>query len=87
MNSQITQDEQQKNPDAAYQALKFYNYQITQQKKRDGPGEVIFKPLVTQADIEDESKDIDNYVNLGKVHTVSHTLTHQSNIIQFNGDT
>lgn len=68
MNSQITQDEQQKNPDAAYQALKFYNFSITQ-KKREAQGEVLFKPLVTQADIEDESKDLDNYVNLGKVHT------------------
>lgn len=69
MNSQITQDEQQKNPDAAYQALKFYNFQITQ-KKRDGPGDgFVFKPFVTEADIEDESKDLDNYVNLGKVHT------------------
>lgn len=68
MNSQITQDEQQKNPDAAYQALKFYNYQITQ-KKRDEKTEGLFKPFVTEADIEDESKDLDNYVNLGKVHT------------------
>lgn len=69
MNSQITQDEQQKNPDAAYQALKFYNFQITQ-KKRDGPGDgLVFKPFITEADIEDESKDLDNYVNLGKVHT------------------
>lgn len=64
MNSQITQDEQQKNPDAAYQALKFYNFQITQ-KKRDEKTEGLFKPFVTEADIEDESKDLDNYVNLG----------------------
>lgn len=68
MNSQITQDEQQKNPDAAYQALKFYNFSISM-KKRDGPGEAVFKPFVTEADIEDESKDLDNYVNLGVVHT------------------
>lgn len=65
MNSQITQDEQQKNPDAAYQALKFYNFSISM-KKRD---EAIFKPFVTEADIEDESKDLDNYVKIGKVHT------------------
>lgn len=67
MNSQITQDEQQKNPDAAYQALKFYNFSISM-KKRD-INEAVFKPFVTEADIEDESKDLDNYVNLGKVHT------------------
>lgn len=68
MNSQITPDEQQKNPDAAYQALKFYNFSISM-KKREGPSEGIFKPFVTEADIEDESKDLDNYVNLGKAHT------------------
>lgn len=68
MNSQITQDEQQKNPDAAYQALKFYNFSISM-KKRDGPTEGLFKPFVTEADIEDESKELSNYVNLGKAHT------------------
>lgn len=68
MNSQITQDEQQKNPDAAYQALKFYNFSISM-KKRDGPTEAIFKPFVTEADIEDESKELSNYVNLGQAHT------------------
>lgn len=68
MNSQITPDEQQKNPDAAYQALKFYNFSISM-KKRDGPTEAIFKPFVTEADIEDESKELSNYVNLGQAHT------------------
>lgn len=65
MNSQITKDEQQKNPDAAYQALKFYNYAISM-KKRD---EAVFKPFVTEAFIEDESKDFHNYLNLETVHT------------------
>lgn len=67
MNAQITKDEQKKNPDAAYQALKFYNFQIDQ-KKREEKTEGVFKPLVTERDIEDESKDLDDYVKLGDVH-------------------
>lgn len=69
MNSQITQDEQQKNPDAAYQALKFYNFSI---KKRDGPTE--FKPFITEADIAEESKEIANYVNLKSAHKSQDSL-------------
>lgn len=75
MNSQITQDEQQKNPDAAYQALKFYNFSI---KKRDGPTEAIFKPFVTEADIDEESKEIANYVNLKSTHKSQDSLGESS---------
>lgn len=73
MNSQITQDEQQKNPDAAYQALKFYNFSI---KKRDGPTE--FKPFITEADIDEESKEIANYVNLKSTHKSQDSLGESS---------
>lgn len=58
MNAQITRDEQDKNPDAAYQAVKFYNYSI---KKKEN--DAIFKPFITEEAIHEESKEIDNYVN------------------------
>lgn len=71
MNSQITPDEQQKNPDAAYQALKFYNFSI---KKRE-PAEVLFKPFITEEDIAEESKQIANYVNLKSTHKSQDSLS------------
>ena len=58
MNSQITQDEQKNNPDAAYQAVKFYNYSI---KKKDNTEP--FKPFITEDVINEESELIDKYVN------------------------
>ncbi|XP_075146776.1 p21 (RAC1) activated kinase 3 [Haematobia irritans] len=63
MNSQITIDEQSKNPDAAYQAVKFYNYSI---KKKEN--DAIFKPFITEEAIHEESKEIDNYVNYKNKH-------------------
>uniref|UniRef100_A0A1B0FDM6 non-specific serine/threonine protein kinase n=2 Tax=Glossina morsitans morsitans TaxID=37546 RepID=A0A1B0FDM6_GLOMM len=63
MNAQITRDEQDKNPDAAYQAVKFYNYSI---KKKEN--DVIFKPFITEEAIHEESKEIDNYVNYKNKH-------------------
>ncbi|TMW53992.1 hypothetical protein DOY81_000924 [Sarcophaga bullata] len=59
MNGQISKDEQNKNPDAAYQAVKFYNYSI---KKKEN--EAIFKPFITEEAIHEESKEIDNYSTL-----------------------
>lgn len=63
MNAQITRDEQDKNPDAAYQAVKFYNYSI---KKKEN--DVICKPFITEEAIHEESKEIDNYVNYKSKH-------------------
>lgn len=63
MNAQITRDEQDKNPDAAYQAVKFYNYSI---KKKEN--DAIFKPFITEEAIHEESKEIDNYVNYKYLH-------------------
>ena len=63
MNGQISKDEQNKNPDAAYQAVKFYNYSI---KKKEN--EAIFKPFITEEAIHEESKEIDNYVNYKNKH-------------------
>lgn len=63
MNGQISKDEQNKNPDAAYQAVKFYNYSI---KKKEN--DAIFKPFITEEAIHEESKEIDNYVNYKNKH-------------------
>lgn len=54
MNTQITKAEQNENPNAAIQALKYYNYSI--KKKPVEP----FKPLVTKKAIEEESEEIEN---------------------------
>lgn len=63
MNLQITQDEQHQNPDAAYQAVRFYNYSI---KKKDNTEP--FKPFITEEAIHEESEEIDKYVNLKSAH-------------------
>ena len=60
MNSQITQDEQHQNPDAAYQAVRYYNYSIKKKETIEQP----FKPFITEEAIHEESKEIDQYVNL-----------------------
>ncbi|XP_001359445.5 serine/threonine-protein kinase PAK 2 [Drosophila miranda] len=62
MNSQITRDEQDKNPDAAYHAVKYYNYSI---KKKETE---VFKPFITEDVIHEESKEIENYVNYKNKH-------------------
>lgn len=46
--------EQNANPNAAIQAVKYYNYSLT--KKNFDP----FKPLVTEKAIAEESKEIEN---------------------------
>lgn len=69
MNSQITQDEQNKNPDAAYQAVRFYNYSI---KKKDE--ETPFKPFITELEAIAESKAIAEYVNLKSAHKSEDSL-------------
>lgn len=69
LNSQITQDEQNQNPDAAYQAVKFYNYSI---KKKDNAD--VFKPFFTEQTIHEESEEIDKYVNLKSAHKSQDSL-------------
>lgn len=56
LNTQISKSEQDEHPDAALQAIKFYNYSI----KRKPPDQEVFKPFVTQDLIEEESQEIDN---------------------------
>ncbi|KAL7289923.1 serine/threonine-protein kinase PAK 1 [Trichogramma pretiosum] len=56
LNTQISKSEQNEHPDAALQAIKFYNYSI---KKKPTPQEEIFKPFLTADIIEEESLEID----------------------------
>lgn len=58
LDKQITKSEQNENPAAALQAIKFYNYSI---KKK--PQEEVFKPFVTERLIAEESQEIDKILN------------------------
>ncbi|KAL5272998.1 Pak3 family protein [Megaselia abdita] len=69
MNTQITRDEQKENPDAVYQAVKFYNYSI---KKGNQPD--VFKPFITEEAIHEESKEIDKYLDLKTAHKSQDSL-------------
>lgn len=69
MNTLITQDEQKENPDAVYQAVKFYNYSI---KKGNQPD--VFKPFITEEAIHEESKEIDKYLDLKTAHKSQDSL-------------
>lgn len=75
MNAQITKDEQNQNPDAAYQAVRFYNYSI---KKKDGSADTPFKPFITEAVINEESEEMNNYVNLKITHKSQDSLGESS---------
>ncbi|KAI4479396.1 hypothetical protein M0804_011181 [Polistes exclamans] len=55
LNTQISKSEQDEHPAAALQAIKFYNYSIKRK-----PQEKVFKALVTENLIEEESEEIDN---------------------------
>ncbi|KAJ8675867.1 hypothetical protein QAD02_011653 [Eretmocerus hayati] len=55
LNTQISKSEQNENPAAALQAIKFYNYSI----KKKPMQEEVFKPFVTVDLIEEESAEID----------------------------
>lgn len=68
MDAQISRSEQNENPDAAYQALRYYNYSI---KKKDNTANEPFKPFITRDVIEEESKEMDHYA-LQKVAHKSH---------------
>lgn len=63
MNTQITQKEQSENPNAAYQAVKFYNYSI----KKKEPIEP-FKPFVTEEVITEESREIEKLLDKKNAH-------------------
>jgi len=60
LNAQLTRKEQNANPGAAIQAIKYYNYSI--KKKQSGT----FKPLVTEEAIKEESEEIENILGQNK---------------------
>lgn len=73
MDSQITQDEQHQNPDAAYQAVRYYNYSI---KKKDNTD--AFKPFITEEAINEESKEMDKYLHQKSAHKSADSLGESS---------
>lgn len=56
--------EQNANPGAAIQAIKYYNYSI--KKKQSGT----FKPLVTEEAIKEESEEIENILGIFFLHAI-----------------
>ncbi|GBP34765.1 hypothetical protein EVAR_21829_1 [Eumeta japonica] len=64
LNAQITQAEQNENPDAAYQALAFHMYQV---KKEKAPAEP-FKPFVTEEEITKEGIEIEKLLLKKNAH-------------------
>ncbi|XP_066997290.1 serine/threonine-protein kinase PAK 2 [Anabrus simplex] len=65
LNTQISKEEQDDNPYAALQAIKFYNYSM--KKKPTEP----FKPFITEKVIEEESEEIEK--NLGDDKNDTHS--------------
>jgi len=65
LNAQLTQKEQNANPGAAIQAIKYYNYSI--KKKQSGT----FKPLVTEEAIKEESEEIEKILGQNKDGSLS----------------
>lgn len=62
IGTQITKDEQKNNPEAVRQAVKYYNYSMKKQEK----GEM--KHIITEKDIDEESKEIDQYMKSKDAH-------------------
>lgn len=60
----ITEDERSENPDAAYQAVKFYNYSI----KKNLNAEPAFKPFVTDEAIAEEDAEIEDFLIAKQAH-------------------
>lgn len=58
LNTQISKSEQDEHPAATLQAIKFYNYSIKRK-----PQEKVFKALVTENLIEEESEEIDKILS------------------------
>lgn len=67
LGTQISKQEQDDNPYAAVQAIKYYNYSM--KKKVNEP----FKPLITEDDVEEESKEIENNLDHVRDDNWQHT--------------
>ncbi|XP_068633949.1 serine/threonine-protein kinase PAK 3 [Battus philenor] len=64
LNTQITPAEQNENPDAAIQAVKFHMYTIKKEKALDEP----FKPFVTEEAITEEDLEIEKLLDKKNAH-------------------
>lgn len=64
LNTQITPAEQNENPDAAIQAVKFHMYTIKKEKALDEP----FKPFLTQEAITEENIEIEKLLDHKNAH-------------------
>ena len=73
MDAMITHDEQSKNPEAAYQAVKFYSYSI---KKKDASEP--FKPFITEDAIHEETESIDQFLDQKSTHKSEDSLAGSS---------
>ncbi|XP_053670081.1 serine/threonine-protein kinase PAK 1 [Anopheles nili] len=73
MDAFITHDEQSKNPDAVYQAVKFYSYSI---KKKEGTEP--FKPFITEDAIHEETESIDQFLDQKSTHKSEDSLVGSS---------
>lgn len=65
----ITEDEQTRDPTAVFMAVKYYNYSI--KKKEEGD---VFKQIMTEDDIIEESKEIDDYMHSKDAHQSKNLL-------------
>lgn len=63
MDASITHDEQSKNPEAAYQAVKFYNYSIKKKEQAEP-----FKPFITEDAIHEETESINQFLDMKNAH-------------------
>uniref|UniRef100_A0A182VRK5 non-specific serine/threonine protein kinase n=1 Tax=Anopheles minimus TaxID=112268 RepID=A0A182VRK5_9DIPT len=73
MDALITHDEQSKNPEAAYQAVKFYSYSI---KKKEATEP--FKPFITEDAIHEETESIDQFLDQKSTHKSEDSLAGSS---------
>ncbi|XP_055639646.1 serine/threonine-protein kinase PAK 3 [Toxorhynchites rutilus septentrionalis] len=69
MDASITHDEQSKNPEAAYQAVKFYNYSIKKKEQAEP-----FKPFITEDAIHEETESIDQFLDMKNAHKSEDSL-------------
>lgn len=69
MDASITHDEQSKNPEAAYQAVKFYNYSIKKKEQAEP-----FKPFITEDAINEETESIDQFLDMKNAHKSEDSL-------------
>lgn len=67
IGTQITKDEQQDNPLVVKQVLQYYNYSIKKQQDNTN-GVQEFKHIITEEDIVEESKEIDQYMHSKDAH-------------------